>query len=74
MHQTWRTVGTGWALLRRAGERCEWVDPRSGLRCSVTTDLRACHLIPLSRGGGYDPAEGRLFCRAHDMATDEYAR
>ena len=62
------------ALLKRAGNRCEWVDRKTGVRCAVTVDLRACHLTPVSLGGGYDPADAVLLCRTHDMATDRYAR
>jgi hypothetical protein len=62
------------ALLRRAGERCEHVDRKTGVRCPVTVDLRACHITPLAAGGGYDPADAVLLCRAHDMASDRYAR
>lgn len=60
------------ALLKRAGNQCEAID--SGVRCQTTTDLRACHMTPLARGGGYDPADARLLCRTHDMAIDRYAR
>jgi hypothetical protein len=62
------------ALLHRAGNQCEAIDPKSGERCQATTDLRACHMTPLARGGGYDPADARLLCREHDKATDRYAR
>jgi 5-methylcytosine-specific restriction endonuclease McrA len=54
------------ALLTRAGHQCE--------ACGNTTDLRACHTIPLHRGGTYDPANGQLLCRTCDKATDPHAR
>jgi 5-methylcytosine-specific restriction endonuclease McrA len=62
------------ALLKRAGNQCEAIDPKSGVRCQATTDLRACHITPLARGGGYDPEDARLLCRKHDKASDRYAR
>jgi predicted restriction endonuclease len=54
------------ALIAREDGRCQI--------CGTTQDLRACHIIPLSRGGTYDPTNGRLLCKTHDKATDPYAR
>ena len=51
-----------------------WSGDRDCARCQATTDLRACHITPLARGGGYDPDDARLLCRKHDKATDPYAR
>jgi hypothetical protein len=62
------------ALIARADGRCEEVDELTGERCTETDDLRACHLVPLSEGGGYDPSEGKLRCRRHDRMTDPHAR
>lgn len=53
-------------LMARANGRCE--------ECGATENLRACHITPLSRGGTYDPSNGRLLCRTHDQMTDRYAR
>lgn len=50
---------------------------RDGNACTVcgsTIDLRACHLIPLSQGGTYDPSNGITRCKTHDRLTDPYAR
>lgn len=60
------------ALMARAGGRCEEHDGVE--RCTATTDLRACHLVPLSEGGDYDIANGKLRCAPHDRATDSRAR
>jgi 5-methylcytosine-specific restriction endonuclease McrA len=54
------------ALMQRAQGRCE--------DCGNTTDLRATHIIPLASGGGYALSNGRLRCKACDMASDRYAR
>lgn len=69
-------------LMARAGGRCEWVhsvdDPDGGtrwvVRCDVTTDLRACHVVPLRDGGSYELSNGVLLCKTHDKATDRHAR
>ena len=60
------------ALMKRAGGRCEGLV--NGARCAATTDLRACHIIPLAKGGTYDVANGVLLCGTHDRMTDSYAR
>lgn len=62
------------ALMQRAGGRCEEIDSATGQRCTETTDLRACHLIPLVDGGSYHPSNGKLRCKRHDKETDRYAR
>lgn len=61
------------AVLERDGHRCTWIDA-SGTRCPATTDLRACHLVPISEGGGYDPSNGATRCGIHDRLTDPKAR
>jgi hypothetical protein len=80
--------GTGWshnrdsakqaafrrALIERAGGRCEETDAETGRRCTETQDLRACHLVPLVEGGGYELSNGKLRCARHDRATDRHAR
>lgn len=55
-------------LIERDGEKC------STPGCPVTVGLRACHIVPLSEGGSYDPSNGVLRCRAHDRETDPHAR
>jgi predicted restriction endonuclease len=61
------------AVLARDGHACRWLDG-AGRRCGVTTDLRACHIVPFAETGGYDVDNGITLCRTHDMATDRYAR
>lgn len=58
------------ALVARAGERCEWVDPETGRRCDETEGLQAHHLDP----GNDDPRRGALLCREHHKKVDPYAR
>jgi predicted restriction endonuclease len=61
-------------VLTRAGHRCQYIEGVA--RCPVHggRNLRACHIVPLSEGGSYQPTNGRALCRAHDMETDPYAR
>lgn len=54
------------AVLARDNHACQ--------DCGNTQDLRACHTIPLSLGGTYNPDNGRTLCRTCDKATDPYAR
>lgn len=53
------------------------VKKRDGFRCQdcgATTDLRACHIVPVADGGSYDPANGITRCGACDRASDPHAR
>jgi hypothetical protein len=66
------------AVLDRDGHQCRWLDPDTGERCRATTDLRACHVIPLrdfdaGDPGAYDPENGLTYCGEHDRMTDRYA-
>lgn len=66
------------AVLKRDGDRCT-AAMLDGTRCLATTDLRACHLTPLSEleAGhplAYDPRNGTTRCGSHDRASDGYAR
>lgn len=54
------------AVLFRDGGAC--------IHCGATTDLRACHLVPLSMGGTYDVSNGATRCKGCDKATDGSAR
>jgi 5-methylcytosine-specific restriction endonuclease McrA len=75
-----RATHTGRSPLRDRGKQAEFrarVLARDGYACTecgATTDLRACHVVPLSQGGGYDLANGVCRCRACDRQTDPYAR
>lgn len=53
-------------MLARDGYVCQG--------CSSTTDLRACHIVPLADGGTNALSNGVTRCRACDQATDPYAR
>lgn len=54
------------AVKARDGYRC--------VECGSAEDIRACHIVPIASGGGYDVSNGRTLCKAHDMATDGHAR
>lgn len=53
-------------VLERDGHACT--------DCGATHDLRACHIIPLHRGGSDDPSNGVTRCGSCDRATDPHAR
>lgn len=54
------------AVKKRDGYRC--------VECGSTTDLRACHIIPLHQGGTDDLSNGVTRCGDCDKRTDPYAR
>ena len=61
------------AVLKRAGHQCQWVDPRTGVRCLVVRPLQAHHLEP----GNDDPAKGVALCagpNGHHQLVDSQAR
>lgn len=53
-----------------AGNRCEYVDPRTGTRCVETTNLQAHH----TETGNDDPHTGLVLCRPHHRLLDPHAR
>ena len=59
------------AVAARDQERCAFVDPRSGKRCTATTRLHFHHREPWARGGGDGPDNLALFCAAHDALQAE---
>jgi 5-methylcytosine-specific restriction endonuclease McrA len=54
------------AVKKRDGHQCQ--------DCGATTDLRACHIVPLREGGSYDPSNGITRCKRCDKRTDPFAR
>ncbi len=60
------------AVLERDGHRCRTTE--HGVRCPATTDLRACHITPLARGGSNSLSNGLTRCARHDRMTDPKAR
>jgi len=61
------------AVLKRDGRQCRAL-LADGRRCPVAIDLRAHHLLPLSKGGNYSPANGLTLCKRHDKEADHHAR
>lgn len=41
--------------------------------CGRTTDLRACHIVPLAQGGSNHSSNGITRCRRCDLLTDPHA-
>ena len=52
-------------VWRRDGGCCSYVDPHSGRRCGSRFLLELDHIVPFALGGGAEPANLRLRCRAH---------
>lgn len=70
-HRAWRE-----AVLRRAGDRCEWIE--NGVRCERVAQkdrLVADHIIERKDGGAlYDTANGQCLCVAHNTLKGVRAR
>ena len=52
-------------VWRRDEGRCRYVDPQTGRRCNSRHLIEIDHIRPYALGGGADPANLRLLCRAH---------
>jgi 5-methylcytosine-specific restriction endonuclease McrA len=65
-HSTYYSNDIRCALWSRAQSQCEFVDTRSGRRCSCTAGLQVEHVIPVAKGGGNDLSNLKLFCRTHN--------
>jgi hypothetical protein len=60
------------AVLERDGLGCCWVD-LEGKRCNNTAWLELDHRQPSGKGGGSEPHNLRLLCRAHNRFAAECA-
>ena len=52
-------------VWHRDGGCCSYVDPHSGRRCGSRFLLELDHIVPYALGGGAEPGNLRLRCRAH---------
>ncbi|MDE0448749.1 MAG: HNH endonuclease signature motif containing protein [Spirochaetaceae bacterium] len=52
-------------VWRRDQGCCSYVDRYSGRRCSSRYRLEIDHIVPFALGGGAEPGNLRLRCRAH---------
>ncbi|MDE0024719.1 MAG: HNH endonuclease signature motif containing protein [Spirochaetaceae bacterium] len=52
-------------VWRRDQGCCSYVDRYSGRRCSSRYRLEIDHIVPFALGGGEEPGNLRLRCRAH---------
>jgi hypothetical protein len=57
-------------VFERDGSRCTYVSP-DGHRCDATAFLELDHVIPHALGGGTDPENLRVRCRAHNRLWAE---
>ena len=60
--------------FERDGERCAYVDPVTGRRCTARGFLEVDHMDPRARGGaGDDPKNLRVVCKPHNRLLAEQA-
>ena len=52
-------------VWQRDGGRCSYLDRQTGRRCNSRHMIEIDHILPYALGGGADPGNLRLFCRAH---------
>ena len=52
-------------VWRRDGGCCSYVDRQTGRRCNSRHLIEIDHILPYALGGGADPENLRLVCRAH---------
>ena len=52
-------------VWRRDHGCCSYVDPHGGRRCGSRYRLEIDHIVPFALGGGAEPGNLRLHCRAH---------
>ena len=52
-------------VWQRDGGRCSYVDRETGRRCNSRHLIEIDHILPYALGGGADPENLRLVCRAH---------
>ncbi|MDE0220842.1 MAG: HNH endonuclease, partial [Spirochaetaceae bacterium] len=68
-----KPYGTGRAIpaavrrqvWQRDGGRCSYLDRKTGRRCNSRHLIEIDHILPYALGGGADPVNLRLLCRAH---------
>ena len=59
------SAGVRRQVWQRDGGRCSYVGPQTGRRCNSTHLIEIDHIVPHALGGGADPGNLRLLCRAH---------
>jgi hypothetical protein len=57
-------------VFERDGDRCAYVSPE-GHRCDATAFLELDHVVPHALGGGFEPENLRVRCRAHNRLWAE---
>lgn len=58
-------------LLLGAGQRCKYVDPLSGRRCSVKIRLESEHIIARAKGGSDELDNLQIYCKNHNLFKAE---
>ena len=58
-------------MTKRDGERCAWVDEKTGRRCTATRFLEIDHVQAKALGGSADPENLRKLCHSHNRLHAE---
>ncbi|MDE0221076.1 MAG: HNH endonuclease, partial [Spirochaetaceae bacterium] len=58
-------------VWQRDGGRCSYLDRKTGRRCNSRHLIEIDHIMPYALGGGADPGNLRLLCRAHHRHRHE---
>lgn len=58
-------------VTERDGERCAWVDEKTGRRCKATRFLELDHVQAKARGGSGEPTNIRKLCHRHNRLHAE---
>lgn len=55
------------SLLQQAKHQCEYLNPKTRLRCDARHALQVDHRIPLALGGSHKSDNLRILCRSHNL-------
>ncbi|MFS4460575.1 HNH endonuclease [Bdellovibrio sp. HCB2-146] len=59
------------ALLKKADNCCQFVNPKTQVRCDSTYQLQIDHRTPVAFGGGNEVENLRVLCRTHNLLEAE---
>jgi len=54
-------------IYQRAEDCCEYVSS-TGHRCRSRYQVQLDHILPVAKGGGNEPGNLRVLCRAHNLS------
>jgi len=68
IHRTFIPKATHRYIFNKAKNCCEYISPLTGGKCQSRYQLQLDHKTPLAKGGGNNPENLRVLCRAHNLA------